>query len=94
MCLLLINIIILLIFTDAAYKISPSGDNNVLLYCIMERGSSAIECRTRNRENPGSNPPLLPFRRFGIFVISTTHQFTQLWFRNEQVCQWVKCEAL
>ena len=22
----------------------------------MERGSSAVECRTRNRESPGSNP--------------------------------------
>ena len=26
-----------------------------------------VECRTRNRESPGSNPPLLPFRRLGIF---------------------------
>ena len=36
----------------------------------MERGSSVVECRTRNRESPGSNPPLLPFRRLGIFVLS------------------------
>ena len=36
----------------------------------MERGSSAEECRTRNQENPGSNPALLPFRRLGIFVLS------------------------
>ena len=33
----------------------------------MERGSSAVECRTRNQVSPGSNPPLLPFRRFGHF---------------------------
>ena len=35
-----------------------------------ERGSSAGECRTRNEVSPGSNPPLLPFRRLGIFVLS------------------------
>ena len=33
----------------------------------IERSSSVVECRTRNRESPGSNPPLLPFRRLGIF---------------------------
>ena len=36
----------------------------------MERGSSVVECRTRNQVSPGSNPPLLPFRRLGIFVLS------------------------
>ena len=36
----------------------------------MERGSSAVECRTRNQVSPGSNPSLLPFRRLGIFVLS------------------------
>ena len=35
----------------------------------MERGSSAVKCRTRNQVNPGSNPPLLPFRILGIFVL-------------------------
>ena len=34
---------------------------------FVERSSSVVECRTRNRESPGSNPPLLPFRRLGIF---------------------------
>ena len=29
-----------------------------------------VECRTRNQASPGSNPPLLPFRRLGIFVLS------------------------
>ena len=36
----------------------------------MERGSSVVERRTRNRESPGSNPPLLLFRRLGIFFHS------------------------
>ena len=36
----------------------------------LERGSSLVECRTRNRVSPGSNPPLLPFRRLDIFVLS------------------------
>ena len=37
---------------------------------FMERGSSVVECRTRNQVSPGSNPSLLPFRRLGIFVLS------------------------
>ena len=36
----------------------------------LERGSSAVECRTRNQVSPGSNLPLLPFGRLGIFVLS------------------------
>ena len=36
----------------------------------LERGSSAVECQTRNQVSPGSNPPLLPFLRLGIFVLS------------------------
>ena len=36
----------------------------------MERGSSVVECRTRNQVSPGSNPPLLPFGRLGIFLLS------------------------
>ena len=35
----------------------------------LERGSSVVEWRTRH-QSPGSNPPLLPFRRLGIFVLS------------------------
>ena len=37
---------------------------------IVERGSSAVECRTRNQVSPDSNPPLVQFRRLGIFVLS------------------------
>ena len=41
---------------------------------VVERGSSVVG--TRNRESPGSNPPLLPFRSFGFFVLFTTPQST------------------
>ena len=37
---------------------------------IVERGSSVVECRNRNQVSPSSNPPLRPFRRLGIFVLS------------------------
>ena len=36
--------------------------------CGIERGSSVVECRTRNPVSPGSNPYL--FRKLGIFVLS------------------------
>ena len=36
----------------------------------MQCGSSVVECRTRNRVSPGSNPPLVPFRGLGIFLLS------------------------
>ena len=39
------------------------------VHCV-QRGSSAVECRTRNQVTPGSNPHFLPFRRLGIFVLS------------------------
>ena len=29
-----------------------------------------VECRTRNRVSPGSNPPLVPFGRLDIFLLS------------------------
>ena len=41
-----------------------------MLAFYVERGSSAVECRTRNRASPLSTPPLLPFRRLSIFVLS------------------------
>ena len=40
-----------------------------MITCV-ERGSSVVERRTRNQVSPGSNPPLLLFRRLGIFVLS------------------------
>ena len=45
--------------------------SNETVNSSVERGSSVVECRTRNRVSPGSNPPLLPFRRLDIFVLST-----------------------
>ena len=33
----------------------------------VERGSSKVECRTRNRESPGSNPPFATVSKFGHF---------------------------
>ena len=44
--------------------------NSYLRTISVERGSSVEECRTRNQVSPGSNPPLIPFRRLGIFVLS------------------------
>ena len=43
---------------------------HVICILPLERGSSVVECRTRIQVSPGSNPPLLPFRRLGIFVLS------------------------
>ena len=40
------------------------------LSLYVESGSSVVECRTRNKVSPGSNPPLLPFGRLGIFLLS------------------------
>ena len=56
------------------FLLAPST-STVLTYPVergsyVERGSSMVECRTRDQVNPGSNPPLLPFRRLGIFVLS------------------------
>ena len=40
------------------------------LTSFMERSRSVVECQTCNQVSLGSNPPLLPFRRLGIFVLS------------------------
>ena len=39
-------------------------------YWFIDRGTSVVECQTRNQVSPGSNPALLPCRRLGIFVLS------------------------
>ena len=39
---------------------------------FVERGSSAVECQTRNQASQGSNPALLTFRSLGIIVLSMT----------------------
>ena len=47
------------------------NSRHLKLTCIyVERGSLVVECRTCNRERPGSNSPLQPFRILGIFVLS------------------------
>ena len=38
--------------------------------CTVERGSSLVECRTRNQESLSSNPPLLPFRSLAFSFAS------------------------
>ena len=38
-----------------------------LLFLPVERGSSAVECRTRNRASPGSDPPFAAITKFGHF---------------------------
>ena len=34
---------------------------------MVERCSSVVECRTRNQERPGSNPPFATVLKFGHF---------------------------
>ena len=34
---------------------------------IVERGSSVVECQTRNQVSPGSNPPFATVSKFGNF---------------------------
>ena len=52
--------------------------SRVLGPTTVERGSSAVERQTHNLGSTGSNPPLLPFRSLGIFILSTMPQFTRL----------------
>ena len=48
-----------------------------IAFCSLERGSSAVECRTRNQVSPGANPPLILFRRrLGILFSPLTPQLT------------------
>ena len=55
----------------------------------MERGSSVVERRTRNRGSPGLEPPLVPFGRLGIFV---HFMLTQLYKLVPGYRQWWKGE--
>ena len=60
---------------------------------VMKRGSSAVECRTRNQGSPGSNPP--PGYRFEVWAFSfcpLTLQLTQLYNWVPGYTQWWKCE--
>ena len=62
----------------------------VVVFRVERGGSSAVKCQTLDRENPGSNPPLLLFRSLDIFVLATTSQFTRKWTPGYR--QWWKCE--
>ena len=42
----------------------------VAVYFTAERGSSAVECRTCNQVNPGSNPPFATVSKIGTFSFS------------------------
>ena len=55
--------------------IAASKGNQVQL----ERGSSAIECRTRNQVNPGSNPLCFRFEDWAFSFSPLTSQLTQLY---------------
>ena len=35
---------------------------------VVERSSSAVECRPRNRESPGLNPPFATVSKFGHLI--------------------------
>ena len=61
-----------------AFEDIPNAAQSAMILPV-ERGTSAVECQTRNQWSPCSNPPLLPFRSLGIFVLSTRPQFTQLY---------------
>ena len=50
--------------------VDPVLPQNAATKNYVERGSSVVECRTRNQVSPGSNPALLLCRRLGIFVLS------------------------
>ena len=50
--------------------VDQNDDGTLKANQTIERGSSAVECPTRNQGSPGLNPALLPFRRLGILVLS------------------------
>ena len=56
---------ILYLITKKMYIINISSREHA-----SNSGSSVVGCRTRNQVSPGSNPPLLPFRRLGISILS------------------------
>ena len=40
----------------------------IMLLCTVERSSPVVECRTLNRESPGSNPLCYRFEDWAFFV--------------------------
>ena len=50
---------------------------------LMECGSSAVECRTRNRESPCSNPLCYRFEAWAFDILSTVPQFNYLYLATD-----------
>ena len=50
-------------YVECSHFFTMGSHNNRTL----ERGSSVVESRTRNRESPGSNPPFATVSKFGHF---------------------------
>ncbi len=65
------NIYLMGLAPSASYTCGTASQtaHHIASECPLH-GSSVVECRTHNQVSPGSNPPLLPFRRLGIFVLS------------------------
>ena len=50
-----------------AVSLEKNGETANLKCQFGERGSSGVECRTHNRESPGSNPPFATVSKLGHF---------------------------
>ena len=64
--------------TDTLFKEFPCSTAPSLLF-YMERGSSVVECRTRNLVSPGSNTLCYRFEDWAFSFSSLTPQLTQLY---------------
>ena len=64
----------IVVYSQLSTRGATCSETFVLAFSVMfmECAGSALECRTRNRESPGSNPPLLPFGSLVIFVQMNT----------------------
>ena len=58
----------------------------------VERGSSVVECRARNRVSPGSNPFCYRFEDWAFPFSPLTPKLTQLYKSVPGYRQWWKCE--
>ena len=65
-------------------QVKMCDQNHVFYACTLitlfaERGSSALECQTRNRKSPGSNPLCYHFQDWAFSFSPLTPQLTQLY---------------
>ena len=58
----------------------------------MERSSSAVECRTRNRGGPGSNTPFATVSKFGHFCSLHDASVHSDVVNEYLAIDWWKCE--